>query len=58
MFSAFMKNPYWKDLYNKSSENLKKYYFFKFNNNGKEYDEKMLRELNTLYNPKTEEVRE
>ena len=45
MFNDFMKNSYWKELYNNSSENLKKYYTFKFNNNDKEYTESMIKEL-------------
>lgn len=48
MFNDFMKNSYWKELYNNSSENLKKYYTFKFNNNDKEYTESMIKELEKI----------
>lgn len=55
MFELFMKNPYWKSLYDRSSENLKKYYYFKFSNNGREYTPQMLRELNDIKSKFTRE---
>lgn len=48
MFNVFMQNPYWKNIYDNSSDLLKKYYHFKFSNHGKEYTNDMINELKKI----------
>ena len=50
MFESFMKNPYWKNIYEKSSDNLKDYYKFKFNMIDKEYANEAINTLRKMEN--------
>ena len=48
MFDEFMKNPYWRKIYEESSNELKEYYRIKFNCNGKKFDDKRLDEMEKI----------